>query len=609
MFLSLTSRLAAVSVLVIIALLALVAAMVDASRQSRESFRRVMHSSAVIQTMDDTLGSVREAESGQRGFILTQNPGFAQNFDRRVEDARVSYRELYRLTEDNEAQHVRLQEFGKLLEERVELMRTPLERARQSAFDDARLALIEGRGHETMGAMNLLAQEFLIEERALQERRIAAAERRIAWGRTLALVGGPLIALFSFLVSVILIRGIRQPVRVLDSAMNRLGSGNLNDRIVEKLGSREFNRLAAGYNRMAQQLDDASRDQMLSEQELKSVHAELVNQSAMMKSRGDVIELLGAMAHRMQATRTDEELAEIISIFVPRVLPDLPGALYAHNNSRNLLVPKCQWDNPANLIESFSPNECWALRRGQRHYVSGEGKDIHCEHVPDHTAIYHCEPLLAAGEVIGVLYLEGLLDEEARFRMTVLSENIASAMVNRRLQRDLKEQSIRDPLTGLFNRRYMQEALALEVARSARSEAPLCVVMCDVDHFKRFNDQFGHDAGDAVLQSVGSILLNQFRDGDIVCRFGGEEFTIIAPGTSQEDLIRRVEGVRLAIANAAPSLKGQSLGNITMSFGVAQWGPSMDKTGSELLSAADAALYQAKHQGRNRIVGHQNDAA
>lgn len=604
MFMSLTSRIAAVGVLVVMALLVLVAAMVDASRQSRESFKWVTHSSEVIQTMEEVLAGLREAESGQRGFILTHNPGFAQSFDRRIEDAREAYSHLAALTADNPAQQGRMKEIGDLLEERIELLRTPLELARQTEFDRARLNLIEGRGLDTMSALLRVSGEFLSEERSLQAQRIEAAERRIEWGRKLALYGGPFVALLSFMVALFVIHGIRKPVRVLTTAMERLGEGHLNQRINPSMGSREFNRLAQGYNLMSERLAEADVAQKSNEAALKTMHGELLEAAQVMRSRNEVIELLAAMSHRMQATRTDEELADIISIFVPQVLPNLPGALYAHNNSRNQLVPMSRWGNPRQQPEGFSPDDCWALRRGQGHYVSGKGKDVPCQHVVDEGAVYHCEPLLASGEVIGVLHLDGNLDTEAQFRMGVLSENIASAMVNRRLQRDLKEQTIRDPLTGLFNRRYMEEALSLEVARAARAGTPLCVVMCDVDHFKRFNDEFGHDAGDAVLQVVGSVLMERFRDGDIVCRYGGEEFTIIAPGTTQEDLIRRVETVRQAIAKVAPQLRGQALGNITMSFGVAQWDAELGKDGKLLVAAADGALYQAKGAGRNCIIGH-----
>ena len=166
----------------------------------------------------------------------------------------------------------------------------------------------------------------------------------------------------------------------------------------------------------------------------------------------------------------------------------------------------------------------------------------------------------------------------------------------------MREQTIRDPLTGLFNRRYMEEALALEIARASRSRTTLSVVMCDVDHFKRFNDEFGHDAGDAVLQAVAAEMRQRFRDGDVVCRYGGEEFTIIAPGSTAVTLAQRVEIVRQAISELKVSQNGKALGSMTMSFGIASWDESMSREGSALIHAADAALYRAKREGRNRVV-------
>lgn len=604
MFQSLTSRIAAVSALVVIALLVLVAALTDASRQTRESFRWVTHSAKVIQAMDDTVAGLRDAESGQRAYVLTRNPAYAQSFDARVADSQQAFSELVELTRDNPTQQVQIQALGEQLSERVALMRQPLNLARNGDFATAEKVIIEGRGFDSMRAFVLAAQALLDEERVLQAQRIDAAERRLARVRGLALIGGPLIAFFSLSVSFMVIRGIRQPVRVITRAMTGLGAGDLNQRIDGRMGSREFNRLARGYNDMADRLATAATDQSRSERELKQVHEELLVSAQTLRERGEVIELLGGMAHRMQAARTDDELAQVIRAFVPRVLPGLTGALYAYNNSRNLLVPLSGWGGHEVETDSFAPDQCWALRRGQSHFVSEPGADIVCGHVDHDAAPYHCEPLLASGEVIGVLHLDGLVEAETQFRLNVLAENIASAMVNQKLQRDLKEQTIRDPLTGLFNRRYMEEALALEVARAARSDAPLCVVMCDVDHFKRFNDEFGHEAGDVVLQAVAAQLGHRFRDGDIVCRYGGEEFIIIAPGTTAEALSQRVEAVRQAIAGIALRLGKQPLGSSTMSFGVAEWARGMDRDGDALVQAADAALYRAKREGRNRVVVH-----
>lgn len=603
MFKSLTSRIIALGILIVVSILLLVVGIVDATLQTQHSFRGVMSSGEVLRNTNVMMASVRNAESGQRGLIVTHNSGFSQSFDREIEQARSSYQEIVRLTKDNPVQKRRIKVIGEILEERIALMSIPLELVRNEKFEDARNVVIDGRGFDTMAKLELAVEQFVSTERNLQAQNVSAASRRLEYVRILAFIGGPLIALLSALVSVMIIHRIRRPISILSSAMDKLGTGDFSKRVDADMGSREFLKLANGYNLMAERLEAAVDDRERSNEKLQQMHLDMVSSAKALKDRNDIIELLAAMSHRMQATRSDEELAEVISIFVPRILPDVPGVLYSFNNSRNKLVPVSSWGEMEHVTASFAPDTCWALRRGQSHWVSGTGKDVRCQHVPQDRITYHCEPLLASGDVIGVLYLVSQLDEEQRFRVSMLTENISSAIVNRRLQKDLKEQTIRDPLTGLFNRRYMEETLAVEVARSMRSGEPLCVIMCDVDHFKRFNDEQGHDAGDEVLKVVARTLSEQFRDGDIVCRYGGEEFTIIAPGTTEQDLIRRTESVRSAIMQLQAELRGKQLGRITMSFGVAQWKPGMDKEGLALMSSADEALYQAKHQGRNRVIG------
>ncbi|WP_333977998.1 diguanylate cyclase [Sphingomonas aerolata] len=435
----------------------------------------------------------------------------------------------------------------------------------------------------------------------MQTTRQDAAAQRLRRGKRLAIFGAIAVALIVIGGFTLLVQGIRRPLETMLRAMTALGSGDEQTRIDTAMGSREFNRLAIGYNAMADRLEGAVSDQGASERQLQVVNAELERNTKTLRERGDVIELLGGMAHRMQAARTDDELAQIIRVFVPQVLPDIPGALYAHNNSRNCLVPVASWGDIVVPDDGFAPERCWALRRGQSHSVVDPRRDIVCAHVAE-GEVYHCEPLLAGGEVIGVLYLRGRIEAENRFRMNVLTENIASALVNHRLQRSLREQTIRDPLTSLFNRRYMEEALKLEIARASRSGNPLSLVMCDVDHFKRFNDEFGHDAGDAVLQQVAAEMRSRFRDGDVVCRFGGEEFTIIAPGTTAEALAKRVDIVRQAIAEIAVRHGNRALGSTSMSFGIATWTDIMDREGATLIQAADIALYQSKRDGRNRAT-------
>lgn len=215
--------------------------------------------------------------------------------------------------------------------------------------------------------------------------------------------------------------------------------------------------------------------------------------------------------------------------------------------------------------------------------------------------------MTAQGEVMGVLHLRynplaadraTLLNERLA---VIFAEHIALALVNLKLRETLRNQSIRDPLTGLFNRRYMDETLDREILRAKRNEHPLAVIMLDLDHFKNFNDTFGHDAGDLILREVSALLKKYVRGGDIVCRYGGEEFTIIAPEISLEIVLPRVEALRLGIKQLNVRHRGQPLGTITMSFGVAMF-PEHGADGETLLRAADRALYCAKDEGRDRVV-------
>jgi len=598
----LSNRIVVLCSILCLMLAVLAGLLLDGSAQMRGSLTWVTHSAQVLKTANRALGHLQQAESGQRGFVLTRDPEFGKAVAAEIAASKRDAAELVRLTADNPAQSERSRQIRMLIEDRGAHLAESAELTRAGDFAGAQALTASGRGRNLMVLVEARVGDLLNEERALSVSRMAAVERRLNYIRWLVMIGTPLAVVAIALMAAALIRRIRRPVDAMMTVMGQLGAGDRSARIDAVMESSEFERLAGGYNAMAEELQAAVADQVVSEERLRLANLELSTNADVLRERGEVIELLGGMAHRMQAARTDEELASIIRVFVPRVLPEIPGALYAHNNSRNLLVPIAAWAGIEVETAGFAPDQCWALRRGQSHFVVEPGSDIVCAHVGAEADHYHCEPLLAGGEVIGVLYLRGVVGAENRFRLTVLTENIASALVNHRLQRGLREQTIRDPLTGLFNRRYMEETLALEIARATRTGSPLSVVMCDVDHFKRFNDEFGHEAGDAVLQAVAAEMRSRFRDGDVVCRFGGEEFTIIAPGSSAGVLAKRVEAVRQAISELMVSQGGRTLGSTTMSFGIATWEESMERDGSTLVKAADAALYRAKRDGRNRVV-------
>ena len=181
------------------------------------------------------------------------------------------------------------------------------------------------------------------------------------------------------------------------------------------------------------------------------------------------------------------------------------------------------------------------------------------------------------------------------------AEQIGLSIANIRLREALRNQSIRDSVTGLFNRRYLEETLEREVHRSVRTGQSLGIVMLDLDHFKTFNDTFGHDAGDTLLQSVGVFLSKSIRADDIACRYGGEEFVLILPKASLKDTELRAEKLRASVKALNIMHQGKPLGVVTISAGVAAI-PQHGSAPTQLMARADGALYQAKKAGRDRVI-------
>ena len=213
--------------------------------------------------------------------------------------------------------------------------------------------------------------------------------------------------------------------------------------------------------------------------------------------------------------------------------------------------------------------------------------------------------MMAQGEAIGILLLcapeLGQLTAAKKQLAITVAEHIALALANLKLRETLQDQSIRDPITGLFNRRYMEESLDREIQRCERKRQALSIIMLDVDHFKRFNDTFGHEAGDIVLRELGQFLQRYVRGSDIACRYGGEEFTLILPEASLEVCRKRAEQLRQGVRHLNLQHRHHPLGAITLSIGVACF-PEHGLSSEVVIRAADTALYRAKQQGRDRVV-------
>lgn len=343
--------------------------------------------------------------------------------------------------------------------------------------------------------------------------------------------------------------------------------------------------------------------------QLNAANDELRNQAAELSRRNREITLFSKMNDFLQTSTTEAEAYSIISETATQLFPGDSGAVFVLSASRDMLEAAVVWGPlpPANVI--FPPNECWAQRRGQVHLAIGHER--WCPHVTDDGHMYVCLPLLAQGETLGILHLlDGAAnnDQADAARMAekcrlakILADNIGLGIANLKLRESMRNLSIRDALTGLFNRRYMEEALAQELHRTQRNAAQLAVIMIDIDQFKKFNDNFGHDGGDAILRELGEFFKKHVRGSDIACRYGGEEFILILSPSTAEGARQRAEKIREGAGLLSVSQASRDLGAITLSLGVAIF-PDHASESAALVKTADLALYQAKSGGRNRVV-------
>jgi diguanylate cyclase (GGDEF)-like protein/PAS domain S-box-containing protein len=315
--------------------------------------------------------------------------------------------------------------------------------------------------------------------------------------------------------------------------------------------------------------------------------------------------LLTKMGEHLQSCLTKDEVYAAALGFAPKVFLN-PGGIALLNPERNLAKVIGSWKDCELLGKTFEPSACWALRTGHPHLVPAGDATAPCSHAAGVKHTYLCIPILAQGEALGIMHFQAtdespsLGEAELSFKTTFAGQ-VGLSIANINLRDALRTQSIKDTLTGLYNRRYLEEMMEREIRRAARAEQTLGVLMLDLDHFKTFNDTYGHDAGDAVLRQTASFVAKSVRAEDTVCRFGGEEFVVILPTANLGGAQNRAEHIRSKLRELTVLHHGQSVGMITVSIGVSAF-PTNGSSSQELLAAADAALYHAKRKGRDRVV-------
>lgn len=516
----------------------------------------------LLAATNEVLSTIKDAEASQRGYVLTGRREFLKPYEAALRDVRPQIARLHALVAHRPEMGARVDTLNGQVEDRIREMERLIDLRRDQGLEPSARAVADGKGRQIMDGIRATTRELITSEQArLIELRRERERRSTITAYALALV--------SFLDLLVL-------------------------GIVYHLVFRTI----------------AERTKV--EAELRVMSEQLKAGVETLAARNREMEIFHRMTDALQSCQTTKETHEIIGMYGGQLFPGTTGALYVLQDSRDILEAASRWGAERARPAMFERDQCWALRRSQTHVMNDPATDVVCAHVDAGrwTPPYLCVPLMAQGEAIGLIHIEGRrgaggqperIGDTTRVVAATLAEQASLSLSNMRLRETMRQQSITDPLTGLYNRRYLDETLRRELTRAARRQLPVAVIMLDVDHFKPFNDSYGHEAGDAVLRSLAALMQKHARGGDILCRYGGEEFAMIMPEMTAAIAAERAGRLCEAARLLSVHHDGHPLGRITISAGVAVF-PEHAADAPELLRTADAALYAAKQGGRDRVV-------
>lgn len=497
------------------------------ARRSLADAALVSHTHEVIGRVDEIQARVLDAESAERGYLLTGNDAYLLDYQTSVERLPILIVNLRRKIADNPSQVAHLDQLHHLVDTRLKQIQHVLDVYADSGLEAARTS-IRQTAFRTTSAIREQALTMVQREQELLALRAESSRQSALLLLILALAGIPFGLAVVGTVYGLLMRELRH------RAQAERHAARANQELGESIGA--LQRSAADLN------------------------------------------LLSRYTGLLQSCVSAEEALDVTSRTLAHLLPGIAGSVYLLRASQDRAEVISHWGTP--LVHSAShllPEECWALRRGQPHLIEDLARDAPCAHIdlPDASVAITtaCLPMSAQGTQLGFLFLSapGPAPMPRLEIAEAAAEQLSLALSNLRLRESLRRQSIRDALTGLYNRRYLEEALSHELARCARRDLPLSVLMLDVDHFKQFNDGQGHAGGDLLLAAVGELLLTRLRAEDVACRYGGEEFTVILPETDGEEAMRVAEQIRGHIAALAVSDGQRALPRVTASIGVASF--------------------------------------
>ncbi|MEO6172783.1 MAG: GGDEF domain-containing protein [Arenimonas sp.] len=533
-----------------------------AVQREQKDYVRVQHSYEVINQLDQALLQEREAIASQRDYLLSNTINSRQQFWESRERTMTSLRALQDKVRGNRAQFALVRDLSEITERRLALAAHTID-------------IYQAHGLAAAQKFRQTNGSFALDEQIHQDAKsLRAEESKLLIKRSLGMNQSRQSLFFSALLGI--------PVSLLI--------------------------ISIVYWLLRRENAQRQRAELRSQQSTLELHDSI-------EKLHRIGEQLSALTHytgMLQSCSDTEEVLDITRQAWINLMPDTAGSIYLLRASRDhaeIVVSWGQHRAPSNALPG--PEDCWAMRRHQAYIVQDLHHAVKCAHVevpaPSQSTTTACLPLSAQGESMGWVYLSaeaGKLPEESILISS--TEQLSLALANLRLKEKLKQQSIRDPLTHLFNRRYLEESFERELARCKRRNLPLSLLMIDLDHFKNFNDTHGHPGGDALLSSFGRMLISLCRREDIPCRYGGEEFAMVLPECDLECAKTRAHSLNLATAEMLVKHQNQTLSRVTASIGVATF-PEHGSNMTELIKQADAALYRAKSLGRNRTELANNE--
>lgn len=534
---------------------------INAYRILSSSYAESNHSREIIDTSVNIMLSMINAETGMRGYIVTNNQQFLDPYYAALAKLDNQRYELKQLTSDRLAASKAYTTVNNRITVSLDHIQKVIA-VNQTGNSKLAIDMIRsGQGKERMDLVRSSTAE-LIELEKEELKKHSAYESKVNTYTLFALILLTILDIVTFALA----------FKLLFRALK-----------VAKHTEIELNRL--------HQLSLQQSEQLIASNKIKDTQARLTDQ--------------------LQSVVTPQEAYMAIERFCQYLFPNHSGILFIRSNSRDYFQLMASWGDSIYKEDGFEPTDCWAARSNHTHDFLVNSESLPCHHLsyssPEPKSSI-CIPFSSADEMIGILTLYGqesdgnniqAIDEHTIQLANEVVAQIALAISNLRLRENLRKSSIVDVLTGLYNRRYLDETFVREIARSERAKESIGIIMLDIDHFKSFNDTYGHEAGDHVLHEVGIVLKQACRASDLACRYGGEEFVMLLLNADMNTTIARTAFIQEELKKRHITYGAQSLPPLTVSMGVSLY-PANGIKPEELIRKADDALYKAKHNGRNR---------